>query len=331
MWTARRHLRVRGASDRQIKVFAKFIYPAVSLVFTATIIIIMTTTPAPEYAGFFEIASHDALAQRVAGFVGFALFVLAAVGAAAVAVVRRRGLLTGTASSRAFMYALALALFYPMVGLNRLAWRRPGVDDHDAFNIAQLLLNTLVWFVALDELVDAQMNSAAPRRTNARNTLLGCLGVFACSAFWSPDARYLAVVMIAPMACVVAALFLSWAANDERSVYKNTTWRCCGSPRLTLLVLVPLGLVALVVELLSPTYGGVMSIGTSMCVMLGVHVMLAAFVAQLLYGTEQHGGQATHFESVDTGNGHATHETPMGIAPSSTVDSDMSLGQGFMA
>lgn len=264
----------------------------------------MSLPPPPQYAGFYEVPSHSAVAQRVVGFVGFAVFLVASVVVGAVALRSRDSLMSGSARSRVFLYALSLAVFYPMVGLNRIVWRRPGNDDGDAFNVAQLVLNLLTWVMALGELVHVQAATPAANY-RARSVVSAVLYTLALASFWSDEARFMALLTLVPLVCVLAALAYAWAA-PWRNVAETPSWRP-GSPRFAFAALLPLGLLALTMELLSPTYGGVLTIAGSFGAMLATHVLLVAYVAQLLYGSSGDGDAAPTLplaqQPLDTGGG----------------------------
>jgi len=185
------------------------------------------------------------------------------------------------------VYTCMLAVTWPLAALNRFDVWTP---DDRLVPISLVMLNAIVWAVALTEVVGWFMD-ADDETTLCVNAHRMSVWVLRCAvvvlmlcAFSNESARYAAFLLVAICVGVLLRVVVVYATEARRiSVpfdWKGVvaSFRQGTRPHAVVSTLVVLGIMTIVFELLSPSYGNVVGQGLVAIFMLMEHVGLGAVV-----------------------------------------------------
>lgn len=247
-----------------------------------------------------EMVVEQSIAVQIAGYVALLLF--ASVGAVMTLVSHWAGELTARTGTRMHLsnlwsrmrfYAFLLAALWLVAALNRLDWRR--ADDGALLSLSIVALNAAVWIVGLTEVLAYYLGyDGAPTHWTAYDTCVMALRaivfVLAAVVLSTEAARFVALILVVPLSAMFA-----WAAcieaPDSRTLLRpEIDWHRAQKtlvltrPRCAALALMGLGFVTLTLEMLTPSYGNVVSVGAAAWFALAEHCALCALLIYLSAG-----------------------------------------------
>lgn len=186
---------------------------------------------------------------------------------------------------RVAAYAIVLGALWPIAANNRFdVW----VPDGRSVPIALVLLNALTWIQALTEVVAWFMcYNGNPTPWSAYDLTVWvvyvCVGTLAVVGFSNESTRFLALLLVAPL-----ALLFGWVAtlqaHKPRRIWVSATveWQkpleWMRQQHYAALYLVAVGLGTLLFEMLGPSYGNALGHGWAAGFMLVEHVALGALL-----------------------------------------------------
>lgn len=247
-----------------------------------------THTPSASLAPSHVPAAQFVIeSQPIACAVGYVAAVLFCLGGAALYALppSASGVPRSNLLARITVYVLLGAVVYPVACTNRIEWRR--TDDGALVSFSLIALNVVTWALALVEVAAWYLGyDGAPAHWNtydttaaATRTLVAVLGFGALS---SEGTRFVAVLAVLPLAVLLAHTAVVGAISSRRIATAADPWPPTLSglsrARRLFLALSMLGIVTLALEMLSPAYGAVLSLGGSAVAMLCEHVALAGIL-----------------------------------------------------
>lgn len=193
-------------------------------------------------------------------------------------------------SFRYGLYALVLALLYPMLSANEFLWPRA---DTKVIGAGWVVLDVVVWCTAYDELSHLNVHFRKQYREAAVLTRAACvcLLVLGLSATMSDGSRFLALLSVLPLALIYT--YLAWASGF---------WRMSRASRSAVLAFAVVGLLALLNALLGPVYSGVEPVQAWAALTMLVHLSLFGILLwmnALVQNTLELLGGARHHENED--------------------------------
>jgi hypothetical protein len=229
----------------------------------------------------------DLIGIRVVSYVAFVLFGLASTLAGVILIQRiatnKSGALAHPLSRQALAAAL-LACGWLFAGLNPLLVNTPD----GVWSLMRVLLNAGAWEWTLAQLADYYYVFEPMRSETAMPIRRAALLLLVLAACGNSPAKFIALTAALPLAAVVALCASLWSAAPDRAIWPlthvrgahdfNSLFPACALQvrfgHVVFVILALTGLWALVCEVLSAEYSGLLSLTISFALMLPEHAVL---------------------------------------------------------